>query len=93
MHHIMEIANRIGLRKYSTVKYGFDLVLWAAAAPLAFILRLDNTLGWWPSILIYTGIGTVIKAALILGFGLYRQSWHKVGVRDLLTLLQTVGLG
>ncbi|RIH84452.1 polysaccharide biosynthesis protein [Calidithermus roseus] len=76
------------------LKFAIDLLLWASAAPIAFWLRLDNP---WPQyshmVLLYTALGFPLKALLIYGFGLHRQSWHKVGVRDLEALAKAIGLG
>ena len=44
-------------------------------------------------VVVYTLVGVLLKALLILVFALHRQSWHKVGVLDLYLLLQTVGIG
>jgi FlaA1/EpsC-like NDP-sugar epimerase len=76
------------------LKFAIDLLLWVSAAPIAFWLRLDNP---WPQyshmVLLYTALGFPLKALLIYGFGLHRQSWHKVGVRDLEALAKAMGLG
>lgn len=76
------------------VKYALDLFLWGLAAPLAFWLRLESP---WPqyreALIAYTLLGLPVKALLVFAFGLYRQSWQRIGVRDLYSLVQAVGLG
>lgn len=75
------------------LKYAIDLALWGLAAPIAFILRLDNWDQYLKLILLHTLVGLPIKALLIITRRLSRQSWHKVGVRDLWILTQITGLG
>ena len=76
------------------IKFASDLLLWAFAAPLAFWLRLGEPIPNYLSIVItYTLIGIPIKAALIWIFGLFRQSWQKVGIRDLYSLVKSIGIG
>jgi len=76
------------------VKYALDLFLWTLAAPIAFWLRVENPWSQYRDALIaYTFLGLPVKALLIFAFGLYRQSWRKIGIRDLYTLVQVVGLG
>lgn len=75
-------------------KFLVDLFLWGAAAPLAFWLRVDNPWHkYHDAVIAYTLLGLPAKALLVRGFHLYRQSWRKVGARDLYTLTQAVGLG
>jgi len=76
------------------VKYALDLFLWTFAAPIAFWLRVENP--WFQyreTLIAYTFFGLPVKALLIFAFGLYRQSWRKIGIRDLYTLVQVAGLG
>jgi FlaA1/EpsC-like NDP-sugar epimerase len=94
VENLAKTAYRYGIRNYLPIKFTVDLSLWVLAAPFAFILRLEmQYTKYVPEILIYTVVGVLIKAALILVLGLYRQSWHKVGVRDLYVLLQATGIG
>ncbi len=74
------------------LKFGVDLVLWTAAAPLAFLLRLDRVDQYIPSLLFYTLVGFSFKGILIGWSGLHRQSWRRVGVRDLGVIVQVVGV-
>lgn len=75
-------------------KLCIDLALWGLAAPIAFLLRLEQSwVNYTQALLIYGVIGLFIKALLIYTFGLHRQVWHKVGVRDLYVLFQSIGLG
>jgi FlaA1/EpsC-like NDP-sugar epimerase len=74
------------------LKFGIDLALWSISAPLAFWLRLDTRWLYDASLIAeYTLIGLVIKAALIYLLHLHRQSWHRVTVSDLYSLLQGAG--
>ena len=74
-------------------KFVLDLLLWALAAPVAFWLRLENWHTYSGALIAYTLVGLPVKAALVSAFDLYRQSWRKVGVRDLYALGQAIGLG
>ena len=70
-----------------------DVFLWTLAAPLAYFLRVEQgILDIIQAILIYTFVGLPIKAFLTYIMGLHWQSWHKVGIRDLTTLLRATGL-
>src|SRR6185436_16434791 len=81
-------------RDYLIFKYVIDLSIWAIAAPLAFILRLEaHSLAYLHAILIYVLYGTFLKAVLVYWLGIYRQSWHKSGIKDLYDLIRAVGLG
>ncbi len=65
-------------------KFALDLLVWSFAGLLAFFVRLDlPLLEHKRTIAFYLAVGFVPKAALIFYFGLHRQSWHKIGVRDL----------
>jgi len=75
-------------------KFILDLLLWGLSAPLAFWLRFEHP---WPQhtpiLIAYTGLGIPIKALLIWGFGIHRQSWQKVGIKDLYSLIKAIALG
>jgi FlaA1/EpsC-like NDP-sugar epimerase len=76
------------------IKFLIDLLLWTLAVPLAFFFRLEDLLPqYWDSLWIYTLLGVPIEALIIALFGLYRQAWSRVGVRDLVRLALGVGLG
>ena len=76
------------------LKFAVDLVLWTLAGLLALALRLDGfPPRYWNAILFYLLLGLPVKASLIAAFGLRRQSWRSVGIRDLYTLAEAVGLG
>lgn len=78
------------------LKYLTDLILWAVAVPLSFWVRLEGArleaTRYAPLIPIYTILSVLVKAAAIYGFGLHRQSWRRVGVRDLFRLIWAVGV-
>ncbi|BAW01142.1 epimerase/dehydratase WbiI [Thermus thermophilus] len=76
------------------IKFLVDLLLWTLAAPLAFLLRLEGLPPeYQASLWVYTLLGLPVKALLIALFGLHRQAWSRVGVRDLVRLALAVGLG
>lgn len=75
------------------VKFAIDLLLWSAAVPLAYLLRLETIPARYaPSVLIYLAIGIPVRATLIWVFGLHRQVWSMVGAQDLFNLTAAVGL-
>lgn len=93
MQRLSQLAQLLGIRRYAGFKYAADLVLWVLAAPLAFYLRLEADLSeYYRAAQLYTLFGVGIKAGFIYAFRVYRQSWHRVGVRDLQTLVRVVGL-
>lgn len=76
------------------IKFLLDLALWTLAAPLAMALRLEGLPSpYWEATWVYTLLGIPVKALLIALFGLHRQAWSRVGVRDLVRLGTAVGLG
>ncbi|MBN1429857.1 MAG: polysaccharide biosynthesis protein [Anaerolineae bacterium] len=78
---------------YVNIKFILDTALWTLAAPLAFLLRLEENFGTFlQAAIVYTIVGAVIKAVVIKYYGLHRQSWHKVGVKDLYRIICVVGL-
>ncbi len=93
MQRLSQLAQLLGIRRYAGFKYAADLALWVLAAPLAFYLRLEADLSeYYRAAQLYTLFGASIKAGFIYAFRVHRQSWHRVGVRDLQTLVQVVGL-
>ncbi len=74
-------------------KFALDLILWSLSALVAFWLRLEYPPRYSVALIAYVLVGLPVKATLIWAFGLHRQSWKKVGVRDLYILAQAVGLG
>ena len=80
--------NRTGL------KFILDLLFWAFAALLAFLLRTGAP--WFAyrvALVVYLILGLPVKAVLIWFFGLHHQAWQRVGVNDLYTLIKAVGIG
>jgi FlaA1/EpsC-like NDP-sugar epimerase len=73
-------------------KFLIDLTLAAAASWGAFALRLGLPIPklYHRSEVFYILLSLAIKTALILGFGLFRQSWRSIGVRDLTRLGKAV---
>lgn len=77
------------IRQKVTLKTIIDLFLWSAAIPLAYALRLEMPVfDHGPNILLVTSIMLPVRLGLIYYLGLNRQSWHKVGVLDVYTLIQ-----
>lgn len=76
-----------------TTKFFVDLSLWSLCVPIAFWLRLDG--GWVHyvrEIVVMMALGVPLKAGTIYGLGLYRRSWHRTGVRDLMMLVFGIGI-
>lgn len=60
---------------------------------MAMALRLEGIPhSYWEATWIYTLLGIPIKALIIALFGLHRQAWSRVGVRDLVRLGLAVAL-
>lgn len=75
-------------------KFVIDLLLWTAIPPLAFLLRLEViSARYLPGMLVYLALGIPIKALILWGFGLHRQAWSAVSMRDLGAVFKGVGLG
>jgi FlaA1/EpsC-like NDP-sugar epimerase len=69
------------------LKYCIDLGMWMLAVPLAFILRLESHWLTFPDgLALLVAASMVLNAILIYWTGLYRRSWHRLGLRDLLAL-------
>ncbi len=74
-------------RKRQSVKLFVDLTLWIAAVPLAFWLRLEeNWLNFPEGLAVLTLLSVPLSIILSRRAALYRRSWHKLGLRDLLVL-------
>jgi FlaA1/EpsC-like NDP-sugar epimerase len=72
-------------------KFTLDVLVWSFAGLLAFFVRIDlPLLEHKRAIASYLAVGLLPKAALIFYFGLHRQSWHKIGVRDLYRLTAVI---
>lgn len=86
-------AFRLPSNRYTLTKYLLDLLLWSLCAPLAFLLRLELDISrYTTTAIVFTLVSALVKAAALLIFSTYRQTWHKVGVRDLYRLLHAVAL-
>lgn len=87
-------GGRLGALERTTAKFAVDLLLWSAAVPLAYLLRLETlATAHVPSLLSYLAVGLPVRALMIWGFDLHRQGWSMVGARDLVRLAGAVGLG
>ena len=86
--------DKMGAEMRGAVKFVIDLLLWSLAVPLAFLLRLEGLPPQYrDSLWIFVLLGFPIKAFFIALFGLHRQAWSRVGVRDLVRLALGVGVG
>lgn len=75
------------------VKFLVDLLIWSAAVPIAFWLRLGSFNiedQYYRAMLYLTGIGVVYKTFLILYFRMNLQVWQRFSLGDLATLLKAV---
>ena len=73
------------------LKFAIDLGLWLAATPLAFLLRLEwELIRYSDDIVALTVIGMPVKALAIYVLRLPWRSWYRVGVRDLVLVLEGV---
>jgi FlaA1/EpsC-like NDP-sugar epimerase len=72
-------------------KLALDVLAWCFAGFLAFFVRIDLPfVDYSQTILSVVLFGFVPKLLLVSGFGLHRQSWHKIGVRDLYRLAAVI---
>lgn len=80
--------------RHFAAKYLADLMLWSSSIPLAYALQLTvpqiehslHSIIWvWLACL-------PLQALIILYHGLYRQSWHRVNVRDLNSVFKASGV-
>lgn len=80
--------------KNGLAKFILDLLFWIAVAPLAFLLRLEViSTRYLPGMLVYLALSIPVKALILWGFGLHRQAWSAVGMRDLWAVVKGIGLG
>ncbi len=75
-----------------TFKFVTDAVLWLLAAPLAFVLRVDDLAAYGLSIAFYTLVTAPIKIGLLWLNELYRQTWRRAGLYDLYILARAVAI-
>jgi FlaA1/EpsC-like NDP-sugar epimerase len=74
-------------------KLSLDIFLWIASAVVAFFVRFDlpllesNRAAFW-----FVLATAPFKIAMVRLFKLHRQSWHRVGVRDLYQLAWAIGV-
>lgn len=93
MKYLPGPLRNLRVTNYILGKYVLDVSLWILAAPLAFILRLEGDFGaYLQQMLLYSTVAALVKALAIMFYSLHRQSWHKVGVKDLYRLIITVGV-
>lgn len=74
------------------LKFFLDLLSFALASPLAFLLRLEGPFtNYFRELVIFTAVSLPIAAGVIFFSGLYRQSWQKTSIPDLYHLVQATG--
>lgn len=73
-------------------KIVLDLILWTLPVPLAYWLRLENLSDYWINILVCAAIGLPLKGFVLVFFGFHRRGWRNVSARDLIVLIQAVGV-
>ena len=85
------------VRSHQIQKFAIDLGLWTLAAALAYLYRKPSALtgglgatALSAGVLAYFLLSALIMAALSSYYGLYRQTWRRIGVPDLLLLLRAV---
>ncbi|WP_261664958.1 polysaccharide biosynthesis protein [Deinococcus sp. Marseille-Q6407] len=88
------------IQSYQIQKFFIDLGLWTLAAVLAYLYRKPSALTEGldrldtsvlsPGVLTYFLIGALTMTVLSRYYGLYRQTWRRIGVPDLLLLLRAV---
>ena len=70
-----------------------DAVAWSLAAPVAYLIRLDaGVLAVADDVLRYSLLFAVVKVAVLVAARHHRQSWHRVGFRDLGPLVRLVAI-
>jgi FlaA1/EpsC-like NDP-sugar epimerase len=81
---------RIYIKKI-TGKFGIDLFVWAFATPLAYLLRLEDVLTQHLLAVIMISLLVLpIKGLIIYHEKFYLQSWHRLGIRDLISISRGV---
>ncbi len=79
---------------HPVLKYCLDLLLWSAAGFIAFRLRLPDPWRDGLAASLFYILGSLpVRCLLVPFFSLFRQSWSRVGVRDLIHIGQAVGTG
>jgi len=75
--------------KASVYKFSLDFLIIYFATFLAYFLRLEPTyIDYFPPALVVSIITFPIKVGLAVAFGLYRQSWHNISVKDLASIVK-----
>ena len=75
-------------------KFFIDLLLWGTSGLMAYAFRKPGLLGTgipqnvWGYLLLSVGVFAVLEWQ----YALHRQTWHKVGVRDLNMIARAVGI-
>ncbi len=77
------------IRQKVALKTIIDLSLWTLAIPIAYALRLEMPVFDYGSHILYVMVAMLpFNALFIYQLGLNRQSWHKVGVLDVYSLVK-----
>ena len=74
-------------------KLFIDVVLWSLALVAAYYVRLEaQTARYLPDIALVVLLGLPVKAVIAWYLGFNRRSWHRSGLRDLISLAFGVGI-
>lgn len=93
MRPTLDVRGRLW-RRSKLIRLLLDMVVWLAAIPLAFYLRVDKPVGaWWSSALVLMLVAAPTIRMCILGFRLDHQSWSHTGLQDALLLGWAVATG
>jgi len=74
------------------LRFVADALLWISAAPLAFLLRVNDLKTYAASALFYTLVSAPIKIGLLWLNSIHRQSWRRAGMYDLFILVRSIGV-
>lgn len=73
--------------KRLVAKFGIDLAIWVLATPIAYLLRVEGAWENHTEAVFWVTLSLVpIKLGILLYERTFLQSWHRVGLRDLLVI-------
>lgn len=92
LHYITLYKSDLHSMTYrSVVKLFLDWAVWVAAAPLAYVMRLEGGFGdVLRDLTLYTLAGAALKGVLLLRSRHAGRSWHRTGLRDMFPLVGLV---
>ncbi len=86
------MLSRLNRNRYILV---IDTLFIIIAAPLAFLIRLDASpsfIRFTSVMVLFAGVGLVVKPFLYWAFGLYRQFWRYASINELRLIVITVSV-